>query len=213
MSDTVIFANSYAILNEKNEVVSCGERRATKWWYAQGGARRSKIKIDCIGRFVVETSFRIASRVLDGPHLFWQVTLSSPPPLKDDSSGGFLSALNTILTPVCNTLEEAWRAAPPWRFHQRFGTREAALEFHALVKKQAGAKERMTKKMPEKTQELLIELGYWCEQKWGRQAQVARAVGTTPQTVNDWLNGRKKMTGEQSLRVMELLSSERRRNK
>jgi plasmid maintenance system antidote protein VapI len=53
----------------------------------------------------------------------------------------------------------------------------------------------------------LAQLAYWCEQAWGRQTQVAKAVGVTPQTVNDWLNGRKKMTGEQALRVSAFINS------
>ena len=65
--------------------------------------------------------------------------------------------------------------------------------------------------MPDRAQELLAQLSHWCDQKWGRQAYVARLVASSPQTVNDWLNGRKKMTGEQALRVQELLCKEQRR--
>jgi len=36
---------------------------------------------------------------------------------------------------------------------------------------------------------------------------VAKAVGTTPQKVHDWLNGRKKMSGEQALRVAAFMDS------
>jgi len=56
-------------------------------------------------------------------------------------------------------------------------------------------------------------LSHWCAEKWGRQAHAAREVGTTAQTVNDWLSGRKKMTGEQALRVQELLQKESRQRK
>jgi transcriptional regulator with XRE-family HTH domain len=69
----------------------------------------------------------------------------------------------------------------------------------------------MMRKEPEREQQLLAELGLWCERKWGRQAEVARRVGVSPQTVNDWLSGRKKMTGAQALSVLELVTKERKR--
>jgi hypothetical protein len=213
MPDRITYGKTYAILNEKNEVVPCGERRARNWWFRSGGWRRSKIRIDCIGNTVVETSFAISSRVLDGPHLFWRVSFYSPPEPKEDPSGGFMSALNASLTRQCATLEEALRSNPPFRFEQPFGTLEAALQFYTDVRKRVRAHKRLIMKMPEKSQEFLVELAYWCRQKWGRQALVARAAGTTPQTVNDWLNGRKKMTGEQVLRVQEFLHKEQRRRK
>ena len=59
---------------------------------------------------------------------------------------------------------------------------------------------------------LLAGLGDWCAEKRGRQTEVARAIGATPQAVNDWLNGRKKLSGEQTLRVQEFLLKARRRH-
>jgi hypothetical protein len=203
--DAAHYGDTFAILNEKNEVVPCGEWRAKTWWFQRGGWRRSTIRIDCIGNSVVETSFTISSRVLDGPHLFWRVSFYSPPEPKKDPSGGFMPALMASLAPRCATLEEALHANPPFRFEQAFGTLEAARQFHMELRKRVRAHMRLTMKIPEKSQEFLVELAYWCRQKWGRQAMVARSAGTTPQTVNDWLNGRKKMTGEQVLRVQELL--------
>jgi len=41
--------------------------------------------------------------------------------------------------------------------------------------------ERLHRKEPEKAQELLAELGDWCAEKQGRQSEVARAIGATPQ--------------------------------
>ena len=213
MPDRTTYGETYAILNKKNEVVPCGEWRAKNWWCRSGGWRRSKIRIDCIRDTVVETSFTISSPVLDGPHLFWRVSLYSPPEPKEDPSGGLMSALNSSLARRCAILEEALRATPPFRFEQSFGTLEVALQFHADLKKRLRAHRRLTMKMPEKSQEFLIELAYWCRQKWGRQALVAQVAGTTPQTVNDWLNGRKKMTGEQVLRVQEFLQKEQRRRR
>jgi hypothetical protein len=64
---------------------------------------------------------------------------------------------------------------------------------------------------PEQTQMLLAVLSDWCGEKWGRQTQAARTIGATPQAVNDWLNGRKKMSAEQALRLAEYLKKERRK--
>jgi hypothetical protein len=72
---------------------------------------------------------------------------------------------------------------------------------------------RLSRKKPDKAEVLLAELSHWCAQKWGRQAYAAREVGTTAQMVNDWLSGRKKMTGEQALRVQELLHKEKLRRR
>jgi hypothetical protein len=90
-----------------------------------------------------------------------------------------------------------------------FGSLEDALAFHEEQRKQMSQWIRDRHRIPDRAQELLAELSYWCEQEWGRQARVAREVGTTAQAVNDWLAGRKKMTGEQALRVQELLKKER----
>jgi hypothetical protein len=44
---------------------------------------------------------------------------------------------------------------------------------------------------------------YWLSWRTGanRDGDARKAVGAIPQKVNDWLNGRKKMSGEQALRV------------
>jgi hypothetical protein len=49
--------------------------------------------------------------------------------------------------------------------------------------------------------ELVTKLGAWCAEKRGRQTELARLTGATRQAVNDWLNGRKKMNGEQALKA------------
>jgi DNA-binding transcriptional regulator YdaS (Cro superfamily) len=45
----------------------------------------------------------------------------------------------------------------------------------------------------------------WCEAQYGRQSEVARILGVHPTAVAHWFSGRRKMTGEQSLRVQEFL--------
>ena len=48
-----------------------------------------------------------------------------------------MSALNASLARRCATLEEALRANPPFRFEQPFAALEAALQFHADLRKKA----------------------------------------------------------------------------
>jgi DNA-binding transcriptional regulator YiaG len=210
MSEAVKYGETFAILNDDNEVIPCGEQKWAMWWYMQGGMRRSRIRRDYINGRLIETSFTARSRSLDGPHLFWLVSLSALPPAPDRPPRGLVATIAAQLMPIgtprYSVLKDALRASPPFEWAAFFGTLEKALTIHAQIKNALRAKERLTEKMPDKTQELLLELQFWCSQQWGRQTQVAKVVGTTPQTVNDWLTGRKKMTGEQALRVQELIA-------
>jgi plasmid maintenance system antidote protein VapI len=63
--------------------------------------------------------------------------------------------------------------------------------------------------MAERTAKLLDSLRDWCAHERGRQAEVARWLETTPQTVNDWLANRKQLTGEQALALLEFLQKPR----
>jgi len=51
----------------------------------------------------------------------------------------------------------------------------------------------------------------WRTPELGAPSSCSSPGEATPQTVNDWLNGRDKMTGEQALRVQELLQKENRK--
>jgi transcriptional regulator with XRE-family HTH domain len=59
--------------------------------------------------------------------------------------------------------------------------------------------------MGQRTGQLLTTLRAWCEQQRGRQSEVARILGVQPSAVADWFSGRRKLTGEQSLKVQEFL--------
>jgi DNA-binding XRE family transcriptional regulator len=111
------------------------------------------------------------------------------------------------------TMEAVLQTDPPFRFERRFGTLASACAFHKLAVKRLRARERLMRKEPEREQQLLAELRLWCGRKWGRQAEVARRIGVSPQTVNDWLTDRKKMTGNQALNVLELVAKERKRKR
>jgi hypothetical protein len=177
MSDSAKFGETFAILDQNNDVIPCGEQKWGTWWFMHGGERRSKFKCDFIDGRLIETCFTGRSRALDGPHLFWLVkfcALPPPPQRRPRSPVAMIVAYSMpIGTPHYQTLEEAFSASPPFVWSRLFGTLAEALACHAQIKKHLKAKERLSKKMPEKTQELLVELDYWCKQKWGRQAQVA----------------------------------------
>jgi transcriptional regulator with XRE-family HTH domain len=49
------------------------------------------------------------------------------------------------------------------------------------------------------------QLQEWCQQKRGRQREVASIIGTTPATVSDWFYDRKEPTSEQILKVLNFL--------
>ena len=205
----------YAVLNSKMEVITCGQQRYRTWMRLRGGERKSRIRIDRINDWIIETRFtgeRWASDFSQFRTQFWKVSLSRTAAgrneLAQGAPGSFLAALNAEIDACFHrvqSLEEALKAPAPVLLELCFTTLEEALKFHALARKRVRAKERLSGNKPEESQQLLAQLSSWCEQKWGRQAQVAREVGTSPSAVNDWLNARKKMTGEQALRVRKLL--------
>jgi len=63
--------------------------------------------------------------------------------------------------------------------------------------------------MATRTERLLAELKSWCTKKYGRQSEIARAIGTYPQTVNAWFGGRKTPTSEQTLAIQEFLKKQK----
>src|SRR5262249_9518743 len=176
------------------------------------GRRLSKLRYDQVEKYSVETRFSGKSYSPDGPHLFWSLEVTkyegSPSHRSKDPSGGFLTALEDTLALKCATIQQLFDAEPRATYLEHFATREEALAAHAEMLKAVRKQARRAAIVPsELSQSLLAQLSYWCKQGWGRQTQVAKAVGTTPQTVNDWLNGRKKMTGEQALRASAFIKS------
>jgi transcriptional regulator with XRE-family HTH domain len=70
--------------------------------------------------------------------------------------------------------------------------------------------------MPGETQEtdrILNQLRKWCQEKRGRQREVADIIGTTPSTVSDWFHDRKEPTSEQILKVLSFLKKRQHRAK
>ena len=214
----------YAILGKDNLPIQCKRRRAFSW-LVHGGFRRCLFEREQIGQVLIETGFETESREADGPPLFWVVRMSSParPSIGINPALFPMSAFLEVLDKKMNTsegdgleaemIEAVCQIPPPFQFQRRFGTLDSAYAFYKLALKRLRALERSSQVKPEKEQVLLAELGQWCERKWGRQAEVARRVGVSPQTVNDWLSGRKKMTGIQALNVLELVEKERKRQK
>jgi hypothetical protein len=57
---------------------------------------------------------------------------------------------------------------------------------------------------------LLDSFKEWADQKWGRQAEAARAIGVAPQLLSDWLAQKKHPTGEQALALQEFVKAQKR---
>jgi hypothetical protein len=61
--------------------------------------------------------------------------------------------------------------------------------------------------MGSETKKLFKELKAWCDEPGtrGRRVEVAKLLGTSRQTITNWLRGRQQPTGEQALRVLKFL--------
>jgi hypothetical protein len=201
-------------LDKHGEAVPCGEKAHTPWWLRNGQSELASIKADRIGTVLVETCFNSISREQDGPHLFWEVRISSPPDYVNNKGsllGALKADLNRIFAPdISNNLdalEAAIRESAQFKCERRFGTREAALEFHAQVRKRVRRQHALCQQKSDLVQEFLANVSAWCAQKHGRQTKLARQLGVKPQVVNDYLNGREKITAEHALKLQQLVTT------
>jgi hypothetical protein len=208
VSDSVRFGETFAILDDLGQVVCCGEDRYQTWMFFKNGEKKSVLRIDPVGLRVVETIFRGVSRALDGPHKFFQVSLTGYVPTKSrilafPDSGKYLP----IGTPRFEDLDQALAADPPFWWSALYTSKEEALKEHAQILKRLKAKARkaVSTARAKLYEEFLIRLAIWCKGERGRQTDLAKEVGTTPQRVNDWLALRKTMSAEQVLRVQVIL--------
>jgi Helix-turn-helix len=205
----------FAILNSDGHPRPCGKERWTKWAF-KGGQARSLIKRNLIDDYLIETCFKGKVSALESEEpCFWRVRLTSPPnPSLPSGSflGAFSSTLASMQSSKAETILEVLKQKVPVEHELSFTTREDALEHHRSLIGAVRKHQRLASRGVERAQVLLAELGDWCAEKRGRQTEVARAIGVSPQAVNDWLNGRKRMSGEQALRVQEFLLKARRRH-
>ena len=78
----------------KNGTVKLGSSHARfKWLLLRGGKRASKVRYDTAGNYSIETVFSGTSYVMDGPHLWWRVTLTkhqTVAPSRPPADSGFL---------------------------------------------------------------------------------------------------------------------------
>jgi transcriptional regulator with XRE-family HTH domain len=58
---------------------------------------------------------------------------------------------------------------------------------------------------PLSSEEILRELREWCQSGYGRQIQLAEALGVSAQRVSHWLRGRRKLTLELGLKIHAFL--------
>jgi DNA-binding XRE family transcriptional regulator len=72
----------------------------------------------------------------------------------------------------------------------------------------------LDREMPdEEIARLLAELRVWCDEKRGRQAQIAKMLGLPRQSINDWFAGKSVPTLQAGLKIQAFLRQERRRRK
>jgi hypothetical protein len=203
----------HAILLKNGTVKLASGRAHFNWLHFRGGKRASKVRYDTAGNYSIETVFSGTSYVMDGPHLWWRVTVTKhqmAAPSRPPADSGLLGALGQDLANKCSSIDELFKSASGM-FRRSFAIVEEATEEHMSLLKRVRAEVRCNDKMrrPELSEILLSKLGYWCEQGWGRQTETAKAIGVTSQRVNDWITGRKKMTGEQALRLQNFLQRQR----
>jgi predicted XRE-type DNA-binding protein len=66
--------------------------------------------------------------------------------------------------------------------------------------------------MPPKESEILMaELKSWCDERYGRRAEVAEAIGVSRQIVSDWIKGRAIPNLDNGLALQAFLKKQRRR--
>jgi transcriptional regulator with XRE-family HTH domain len=55
---------------------------------------------------------------------------------------------------------------------------------------------------------MLKILKTWCDEKYGRRAEIARISGASRQQVTDWFSGRRWPTADQAIAIYEFLTSQ-----
>jgi hypothetical protein len=211
-----MFIEQFAILDSKGNLRRCGKDRYRSWWAKRGGSGSVRIKFKMLDEFLIETVFKGKAYSLNSDEpCFWHVLVTRPP--NPSFAHGFMSALKKDLNQKCaskpETLAEVLKKGGTANilYEREFSAQADALNHHREAMNAIRAYQRTGR--PEQAQILLADLSDWCNERWGRQTQVARVIDTSPQAVNDWLNGRKKMTAEQALRIVEFLRKERKKTK
>jgi len=62
----------------------------------------------------------------------------------------------------------------------------------------------------QESENLVAELRAWCDEKYGRRAELARMLGVSKQLVSDWFAGRTMPTLDVGLQLQTFLKKQRR---
>jgi transcriptional regulator with XRE-family HTH domain len=62
---------------------------------------------------------------------------------------------------------------------------------------------------PEEVERLVSELRDWCGAKYGRQVEVAVALGVTKQQISNWLSGRRTPSTKYYFAIRDFLEKQR----
>jgi hypothetical protein len=196
---------------------------ATKEWQGSvEGKRRSLIEGRRIGNQLIEIRFHGRSETLEqeAPR-FWCVELALSGRLKrkprgpQDRSFWERAVTNPLKRDPAEPrgLEDALRCCREGRrvlfcsgHESPELARQCYQEFVAAVEEGQRAKRRVKRQGgPDEVEELLAQVSGWCSEQHGRQTQIAKAIGTKPQAINDWIHGRKKPAAKYALRLARFL--------
>jgi hypothetical protein len=64
---------------------------------------------------------------------------------------------------------------------------------------------------PRESQILMAELKSWCDERYGRRAEVAEAIGVSRQVVSDWIKGHAIPNLDNGLALRAFLQKQRKR--
>jgi hypothetical protein len=210
-------AVTFAKILGDGSIKVCSGRAHFGWKEFGPGKRLSKLRYDAVGKYSISAGFNGKSDAVDGPYLWWELVIikhkGDAPVRQRSSPDGFLDALEANLRKRCSTIRDVFESECEAIYSKGFATAKEAVVAYQDARKNVRAHVINSRMRPEPSQELLAQLGLWCEQVWGRQTEIAKVLGTTPQRVNDWINGRKRMNADQALFLREFLNPKQRRKK
>jgi predicted XRE-type DNA-binding protein len=64
---------------------------------------------------------------------------------------------------------------------------------------------------PKESEKLRVQLKAWCEKEYGRQAQVAEALGVSRAAVTDWIKGNAVPSFDAGMELLKFLRKQKRR--
>jgi hypothetical protein len=196
----------YAFINDQGQIVRCDWRLQRRWQESAEGKSRRIIEQCRIGNQRIEIRFHGRSETLEQePPRFWYVHLAlsgrpkrgrAKPRGPEDRAFWELAASDPLARDPAEPrgLEDALRCCREGRrvlFSSGHESPELARQYYQefvdAVKEGEKARRRLKRLGdPDELEELLAQVSGWCSEQRGRQTQIAKAIGTKPQTISQW---------------------------